>query len=134
MAKNTKESYKLANEQFLKDISQQPDVREICNGILYRVVTNGSGKSPNAGSVVSVLYKGSLINGKVFDDNTRNRVADAFRLRELIVGWQIALKNMREGDRWIVYIPAAYGYGPRGVHGIPGNSTLIFDIRLVKVN
>lgn len=134
MAKNTKEAYKLANEQFLKETAELPDVKELCNGILYRVVSRGSGKSPNAGSVVSVLYKGSLINGKVFDDNTRSRVADAFRLRELIVGWQIALKNMREGDRWIVYIPAAYGYGPRGVHGIPGNSTLIFDIRLVKVN
>ena len=119
MAKNSKEAYKEANIEFLRDMVEQPGVKELCNGILYKVLSSGTGKSPNAGSVVSVLYKGSLINGKVF---------------ELIVGWQIALKNMREGDKWIVYIPSAYGYGPRGVHGIPGNSTLIFEIKLVKVN
>ena len=134
MAKNSKEAYKEANIEFLRDMAEQPGVKELCNGILYKVLSSGTGKSPNAGSVVSVLYKGSLINGKVFDDNTRGKVADAFRLRELIVGWQIALKNMREGDKWIVYIPSAYGYGQRGVHGIPGNSTLIFEIKLVKVN
>ncbi|MDE6346287.1 MAG: FKBP-type peptidyl-prolyl cis-trans isomerase [Muribaculaceae bacterium] len=134
MAKNSKEAYKLANEQYLEELSQQPGVRELTNGILYRILTAGKGKSPNASSVVSVYYKGSLINGKVFDDNTRNKVCDAFRLRDLIVGWQIALKNMHEGDRWQLYIPAAYGYGPRGTHGIPGNSTLIFDIQLLKVH
>lgn len=134
MARNSKEAYKEANVEFLREVAGQPGVKELCNGILYRVVSSGSGKSPNAGSVVSVFYKGSLINGKVFDDNTRGKVADAFRLRELIVGWQIVLKNMCEGDKWVVYIPSAYGYGPRGVHGIPGNSTLIFEIKLVKVN
>lgn len=134
MAKNSKEAYKIENEQFLKEIAGQPGVRELYNGILYRVVSSGTGKSPNAGSIVSVFYKGSLINGKVFDSNMSGKVPDAFRLRELIVGWQIALKNMKEGDKWTVYIPAAYGYGPRGVHGIPGNSTLIFEIKLVKVN
>ncbi len=134
MAKNGKEAYKAANEQFLKEMSARPDVRELTKGILYRVIASGSGKSPSASSVVSVYYRGSLVNGKVFDDNTRNKVCDAFRLRDLIAGWQIVLRNMCEGDKWEVFIPAAYGYGPRGVHGIPGNSTLIFEIRLVRVD
>lgn len=134
MAKNTKEKYKEENIQFLAEIAEKPDVNPLANGIYYRVIKAGTGKSPNMGSIVSVFYKGSLINGKVFDENSKRPVPDAFRLRDLIVGWQIALKNMKEGDRWQVYIPAAYGYGPKGVPGIPGNSTLIFDIKLVKVN
>lgn len=134
MAKNSKEKYKEENVEFLRQMSGKPGIKELANGILYRSVSQGSGKSPNSSSIVSVYYKGKLINGKVFDDNTKGSVPDAFRLRDLIVGWQIALKNMREGDRWEVFIPAAYGYGSRGVSGIPGNSTLIFDIKLVKVN
>lgn len=134
MAKNSKEQYKQQNIEFLEDMAAQPGVRELTNGILYKVVSSGSGKSPNAGSVVSVFYKGTLVNGKVFDDNTNKRVPDAFRLRDLIVGWQIVLKNMKVGDRWIAYIPQQYAYGSKGVHGIPGNSTLIFDIKLVSVN
>lgn len=135
MAKNSKEAYKAANEQFLRDVAEEPGVKEIANGILYKELSSGNGgKSPSPSSVVSVYYKGTLINGKTFDDNTSSRVPDAFRLRDLIVGWQIALRNMKEGDKWRIYIPAAYGYGQRGVHGIPGNSTLIFDIKLVKVN
>lgn len=134
MAKNTKEAYKIENEQFLLEKATEPGVNELAKGILYKVISSGSGKQANAGSVVAVYYKGSLINGKTFDDNTRDKVPAAFRLRELIVGWQIALRNMREGDHWQIFIPAAYGYGSRGVSGIPGNSTLIFDIKLVKVN
>ncbi len=45
-------------------------------------------------------------------------------------GWQIVVRNMCEGDKWSVYFPAAYGYGPRGVHVAFGNLTLIFEIRL----
>ncbi len=134
MAKNNKDKYKEENTNFLAEIAEKPDVKQLANGIYYRVRKEGSGKSPNMGSIVSVFYKGTLINGKVFDDNTKRPVPDAFRLRDLIVGWQIALKNMKEGDHWEVYISAAYGYGSRGVSGIPGNSTLIFDIKLVKVN
>ena len=134
MAKNSKEEYKEENDKFLTYVAQRPDVKELYNGILYRVLASGSGKSPNAGSVVSVFYKGTLVSGRVFDSNMSAKVPDAFRLRDLIVGWQIALKNMREGDKWVVYIPATYGYGKRGTHGIPGNSTLIFEIKLVKVN
>lgn len=135
MAKNTKEAYKTANEQYLKEMAGKPGVRELANGILYQVLASGSGKQAAPGSVVTVYYKGTLINGKVFDDNTRGSgVPAAFRLRDLIPGWQIALRNMKEGDKWKIIIPPAYGYGSRGVSGIPGNSVLIFDITLVKVN
>ena len=57
----------------------------------------------------------------------------AFRLRELIAGWIIALQQMRVGDRWEIYIPAEQGYGRFSQPGIPGGSTLVFDIELLGV-
>ncbi|MBD5419635.1 MAG: FKBP-type peptidyl-prolyl cis-trans isomerase, partial [Bacteroides sp.] len=67
-------------------------------------------------------------------DSSRSGAPAAFRLRELIPGWIIAMQKMHVGDRWEVYIPAEQAYGKRSVPGIPGGSTLIFDIELLAVN
>lgn len=134
MAKNSKEKYKIENENYLSDISEKDGVRQLSKGICYEVISEGSGKQAQPRSIVSVYYKGQLVSGKVFDDNTKQGYPDAFRLTDLIVGWQIALSNMKEGDKWRIYIPSDLGYGKRGTHGIPGDSTLIFEIELVKVS
>lgn len=119
-------------DSFLETIAQEPDTKKLA-GIYYKVIKSGNGPKPMRNSVVTVYYKGSLTNGKVFDDNTRQGYPDAFRLRELIVGWQMALTQMKTGDKWKVYIPAEYGYGKRAMKGIPKNSTLVFEIELVGV-
>lgn len=130
-----KDSYKIENEAFLAEIAKDPEVKALPKGIFYKVLATGDGKSAQTAAVVSVYYRGSLIDGKVFDDNTKQGYADAFRLRELITGWQIAIPKMHEGDKWEIYIPSELGYGKRGCPpDIPGNSTLIFEIELVKVN
>lgn len=130
---NRKEAYKLQNEEFLEETARQEDVTLIGGGVYYRVLQSGEGKQATPRSVVSVYYKGRLISGKVFDDNTRQGYPDAFRLADLITGWQIAIPRMKTGDKWEIFIPADKGYGPKGTHGIPGNSTLIFEIELVSV-
>lgn len=127
------DSYKLENELFLKSISEKEGINHIAKGLLYEVLKKGRGVQPRRNSVVAVYYKGSLVNGKIFDDNTSQGYPDAFRLRELIEGWQIALLNMKVGDRWRIYLPASLGYGSRGTAGIPKHSTLIFEIELVSV-
>ena len=101
-------------------------------GIFYKVITNGDPKRPSPGrnSVVTVHYTGKTINGRTFD-SSRSGVAPAFRLRDLIPGWIIALQQMHPGDRWEVYIPAEQAYGRLSQPGIPGGSTLIFDIELI---
>ncbi len=134
MAKNSKDKYRLENEVFLEDLVEEEGVKALSDGILYEVLEEGAGKQAQPNSVVSVYYKGSLISGKVFDDNTTQGYPDAFRLKDLIIGWQIALSKMKEGDKWRIYIPSEMGYGKRGTHGIPGFSTLIFEIELVKVS
>lgn len=134
MAKNRKENYKVANEEFLVSLREKEGVQELRKGILYEVLQTGSGRRATIRSVVSVYYRGQLIDGKVFDDNTRDQCPAAFRLTGLIEGWQIAIPYMSEGDKWRIYLPSELGYGKRGVHGIPGESTLIFEIELVKVS
>ena len=125
-----KQEYIEKNRQWLREKSVEPGVNPLDKGVFYKVLKKGSGTvSPNRGSVVTVHYTGKTINGKTFD-SSRGDVAPAFRLRELIPGWIIALQKMHVGDRWEVYIPAEQAYGKFNQPGIPGGSTLIFDIEL----
>ena len=64
-----KEEYKQQNLDYLAQVASQPGVKSLQGGVLYRVINQGNGNSPSSTSVVSVYYKGSLINGRVFDDN-----------------------------------------------------------------
>lgn len=130
-----KEDYIEKNREWLRKKAEEPDVYELDKGVLYKVVKKGSGvgRSPNRGSVVTIHYTGKTINGKTFD-SSRSGVAPAFRLRDLIPGWIIALSKMKPGDRWEIYIPAEQGYGRRSQPGIPGSSTLIFDVELLAVS
>lgn len=130
-----KQEYIERNRQWLRDKAQEPGVETIDKGVLYKVIRSGNAKglSPNRGSVVTAHYVGKTINGKTFD-SSRGGVAPAFRLRDLIPGWIIALQKMHVGDKWEIYIPAEQGYGKFSQPGIPGGSTLIFEIELLAVN
>ena len=131
-----KEDYKKTNEEYLSAMASADSVHPLSGGVLYKVMRAGNkdAASPNINNVVSVFYKGYLINGKVFDDNTQQPYPDAFRLNTLIGGWQIALTKMKVGDQWQIFIPSSLGYGSQSVSGIPKNSTLIFEIELVSVS
>lgn len=133
---NKKELYRQQQDQFLSQLRTQPDVRELRAGVLYKVLQSGPADGPQPGprSIVTCHYRGSLVSGKVFDDSFPRSCPEAFRVNELISGFQIALVNMRPGDHWLVYIPSDQGYGPRGAgRDIPGGSTLIFEIQLIAV-
>ncbi|MDE6227435.1 MAG: FKBP-type peptidyl-prolyl cis-trans isomerase [Muribaculaceae bacterium] len=129
-----KEEYVRKNTEWLEEKSKEPGVKPLDKGVYYKVLKKGDEKSPVPGrsSVVTAHYTGKTINGKTFD-SSRGGVAPAFRLRDLIPGWIIALSKMHVGDRWEIYIPASQGYGKMNQPGIPGGSTLIFDVELVGV-
>lgn len=129
-----KQDYIQTNRDWLVSKSQEAGVKEIAKGILYKVIKKGKndGRHPNMGSVVTVHYTGWTINGKKFD-SSRGGVAPAFRLRGLIEGWTIALQQMCVGDKWELYIPAERGYGRFSQPGIPGGSTLIFEVELLAI-
>lgn len=130
-----KEDYKRRNEEFLMNKRNEEGVKELRGGVLYEVIESGeSDRQPNPRSIVTCHYKGLTINGKVFDETFKSGCPTAFRVNELISGFQIALVNMHVGDHWRVFIPSEMGYGSRGAGSdIPGNSTLIFEIQLIAV-
>lgn len=129
-----KQDYIIKNREWLAAKAQEPGVMPLDKGIYYKVIRKGDTKnsSPNRNSVVTAHYTGKTINGKTFD-SSRGGTPPAFRLRELIPGWIIAMQQMHVGDKWEVYIPAEQAYGSRNIPGIPGGSTLIFEIELLGV-
>jgi FKBP-type peptidyl-prolyl cis-trans isomerase len=105
-------------------------------------VTVGTGKEATPGSIVSVLYVGRLQDGTVFDSSEANGNQPlVFQLgaQGLIPGFQIGVNGMKEGGERRIAIPPEFAYGNQDVKDaagkviIPANSTIIFDIRLVKV-
>lgn len=129
-----KPEYIAKNKEWLAKKATQPGVIPLDKGVYYKVIKKGNsnGPTPNRGSVVTAHYVGKTINGKTFD-SSRGGVAPAFRLRDLIPGWIIALQKMHIGDKWEIYIPAEQGYGKFNQPGIPGGSTLIFEIELIGI-
>ena len=83
-------------------------------------------------NVVICHYLGRTIDGKCFDTSLGGCPL-AIRMRELIEGWVIALKQMRIGDKWEIYIPSELGYGKISQSGIPAGSTLIFEVELIGI-
>ena len=135
MAKIKNNEYKLKNEAFMQALRDgEEELFEISQGVLVKILKSGEGdRMPRSGNVVTVNYKGSLINGRVFDSSYERGYPEAFRVSDLIVGWQIALTQMHVGDHWIVYIPYQVGYGTRASGPIPAYSTLIFEMELVAI-
>jgi FKBP-type peptidyl-prolyl cis-trans isomerase len=122
-----------SNQQFLADNAKRPGIMVLPDGLQYRVIKSGSGKSPTPNDLVTVTYRGSLINGMVFDETQPGKTA-TFPAGQLIPGWVEALQKMKEGDEWELVIPSNLGYGEAGAGGvIPPNQTLVFDMALLKV-
>lgn len=130
-----KQEYIQKNQKYLEDKANEPGIHTLDKGILYKIIKTGNTQTPtpNRNSVITVHYTGRTINGKTFD-TTRSSTPAAFRLRDLIPGWIIPLQQMHPGDRWEIYIPASQAYGKTTQPGIPGGSTLIFDIELLSIN
>lgn len=130
----SKQDYIQANKQWLIEKAEEEGVKALPKGIYYKVLASGepNGKHPTPRSIVTVHYTGKTINGKTFD-SSRGGVAPAFRLSDLIEGWTIAMQQMVVGDKWELYLPAETGYGKFSQPGIPGGSTLIFEIELLGI-
>ena len=123
-----------SNEKFLADNAKKPGVKVTADGLQYRVIKAGTGKSPTAPTDnVTVTYKGSLITGQVFDQTEDGKTA-TFPAGQLIPGWVEALQMMKEGDEWELVIPSNLAYGEAGAGGvIPPNQVLVFQMALLKV-
>lgn len=134
MAKRPIAEYVAENQRYLQEISEEDDTLVLPKGVLYKIIHTGEGEvSPELNSVVSVHYRGITVFGQEFD-STIGGYPEAFRLRDVIKGWQIALTQMHVGDKWKIYIPSHLAYGDREEYNIPGGSTLIFEVELLSIS
>jgi peptidylprolyl isomerase len=129
-----KKDYIIANKRWLEEKAKEEGVLALPQGIYYKVLKSGdpNGPQPSRRSIVTAHYTGWTINGKKFD-SSRGGTPFAMRLSDLIDGWIVAMQKMHVGDQWELYIPAEMGYGKFSQPGIPGGSTLIFEVELLGV-
>ena len=120
---------------FLAKNKTQQGVVVLPNGLQYKIITPGTGTSPTATDSVTVDYEGSLINGQVFSTTYKDGKPVSFQVSQVIPGWQQALKMMKPGAEWMLYVPADLAYGTQGIsNSIGPNETLVFKIHLISVN
>ena len=120
-----------AGEDFLAQNAKKEGVVTTASGLQYKVVKSGNGKAPKATDTVVVKYKGTTIDGKVFDEQ---KDAVTFPLQNMIAGWVEGLQLMQEGAVYELYIPAKLAYGENGAGNlIQPNSALVFTVELVQV-
>ncbi|MCL6239212.1 MULTISPECIES: FKBP-type peptidyl-prolyl cis-trans isomerase [Acinetobacter] len=123
-----------SSDNFLTENKSKAGVKTTASGLQYLTTKEGTGKQPQATSVVKVHYTGKLVDGTVFDSSVQRGEPIEFPLNQVIPGWTEGLQLMKEGGKATLYIPSNLGYGAQGVPGtIPPNSTLIFDVELIEV-
>jgi FKBP-type peptidyl-prolyl cis-trans isomerase len=131
-----------AEEQFIKDTTLIEQFLEQNNivaqthssGVRYRITTPGTGANARFGSSVEVKYTGFLLDGTEFDTNVG--IGDFFFVvdrGDVIRGWDIGFKLLNKGAIATLYIPSGLGYGNFPNRDIPGNSVLIFDVRVLDI-
>lgn len=120
-------------EAFLAKNAKEAGVVVLASGLQYKVLKDGTGPMPKADSIVSVHYRGTLIDGTEFDSSYERGEPLVLPVGGVIAGWTEALPLMKEGSKWQLYIPAALAYGAEGAPPVIGpNAALLFEVELVS--
>jgi len=141
--KKVAEKNKQAGDAFLAENKKKPGIKThsvtVRDGtpaeFQYKVITEGTGPTPKSGDTVVVNYKGTLIDGKEFDNSAKHGTGPMrFQVNGVVQGWTEALLMMKTGSKWELYLPSSLAYGDNGYGPViePG-STLIFEMELVGV-
>ncbi len=125
---------KQAGEAFLVENATKQGIISTDSGLQYEIIEQGEGRTPSATDNVTVHYKGTSLDGKVFDSSYDRGQPATFPLNRVIKGWTEGVQLMKEGAKFKFYIPSNLAYGERGAGGSIGpNETLIFEVELIKV-
>jgi FKBP-type peptidyl-prolyl cis-trans isomerase len=114
-----------------------PGTKKSSTGIRYIIQKEGSGPRPHTGDRVAMLYRGTLLDGKVFDQRQDPKDPLVFRMgrEEVIQGWDQVIPTMKQGEKRLVIIPASLAYGSRGkAPVIPRDAPLVFEMELTAIN
>ncbi len=122
-------------QAYLKENATKEGVHTTTSGLQYKVLKDGTGKSPKSTDTVLVHYRGTLLNGKEFDSSYKRNEPIEFPLNGVIPGWTEGVQLMKEGAKYQFVIPSSLAYGRRGTPGGPigPDETLIFEVELLKV-
>jgi FKBP-type peptidyl-prolyl cis-trans isomerase FklB len=119
---------------FLTKKEGEDGVVALPSGLLYKVIEAGDGATPNASDSVTVHYRGTLIDGTVFDSSYDRGQPATFPVNRVIAGWVEALQLMTEGSKWELYIPSEMAYGRGGAGADIGpDCALIFEVELINI-
>jgi FKBP-type peptidyl-prolyl cis-trans isomerase FklB len=122
------------NKKFLEENKKAEGVTTLPSGLQYKVLKSGDGATPGPEDTVRTHYKGTLIDGTVFDSSYDRGEPAEFPVGGVIKGWTEALQKMKVGDKWQLVIPSELAYGEAGAGGvIPPGATLVFEIELLDV-
>ncbi len=123
--------YRAEGSEFLASNAKKQGVITLPSGLQYKVLEEGTGRSPGPNDSVTVHYRGTLIDGNEFDSSYGNNEPATFQVGGVIPGWTEALQLMKEGAKWQLFIPPDLAYGKRGPLS---DRTLIFEVELISIN
>jgi FKBP-type peptidyl-prolyl cis-trans isomerase FklB len=132
--KKVTEKNKNEGEAFLAENKKKEGVVTLPSGLQYKVIKAGDGQTPKETDTVTVNYKGTLLDGTEFDSSYKRNEPATFHVNGIIPGWQEALKLMKVGSKWQLFVPAGLAYGEKGAGNTIGpNATLIFEVELLSI-
>jgi FKBP-type peptidyl-prolyl cis-trans isomerase FklB len=121
-------------KKFLIENSKKEGVVTLPSGLQYKIIKDGEGQSPTINDQVTCNYKGTFIDGSVFDSSYDRGEPAHFSVNGVIKGWTEALQLMKPGSKWILYVPSELAYGDQNIPGINPNSVLIFEVELLSID
>jgi FKBP-type peptidyl-prolyl cis-trans isomerase len=128
------DSNRAAGEAYLAENAKRAGVQTTASGLQYEVLTAGTGPRPKATDRVRVHYRGTLIDGKEFDNSYTRGEPAIFAVNEVVPGWSEAVQLMPVGSKYRVVLPPSLGYGDAGAPpDIPPSATLVFEVELLGI-
>lgn len=131
------------NKKAIKDsaeintlLAKYKDIKTTASGLKYVITKSTTGNYPQKGDEVQMNYTGMFLDGKKFDENLNTESPFSFKLGigQVIAGWDEGILLLHEGEEAKLIIPSDLGYGEQGTGPIPPNTTLVFDVKLLKIN
>jgi len=127
-------SSKSDTEKFLDKAASEPGAVKTSSGLIYREITPGNGPSPRATDVVTVNYRGTLMDGTEFDSSYKHNEPATFPLGQVIPCWTEGVQKMKVGGKSKLTCPADIAYREQGAPPtIPPGATLVFEVELLKI-
>lgn len=124
----------IKGKDFLKENAGKPGVQTTKSGLQYMILEKGEGEKPKAADKVTVHYRGTLLDGTVFDSSYDRGKPATFPLNRVIKGWTEGVQLMSVGSKFKFFIPHDLAYGAQGSSPKIGpNETLIFEVELLEI-